>query len=98
VVTHHELGYRYVPESGNWHDGTCTRKIEAFSAATFRVEPAVAQPAPPPDPYVRNERLRFLGNQSLGTTLAHHFCCPAWPPQRAWRLLGVGRTYVSNSF
>jgi hypothetical protein len=34
VVTHHELWYRYVPESGNWHDGTCTRKIEAFSAAT----------------------------------------------------------------
>ena len=34
VVTQHELWYRYVPESGNWHDGTCTRKIEAFSAAT----------------------------------------------------------------
>ena len=34
VVTHHELWYRYVPESGNWHDGTFTRKIEAFSAAT----------------------------------------------------------------
>jgi len=25
VVTHLELWYRYVPESGNWHDGTCTR-------------------------------------------------------------------------
>lgn len=25
VVTHHELWYRYVPESGHWHDGTCTR-------------------------------------------------------------------------
>jgi hypothetical protein len=34
VVTHHELWYRYVPESGHWYDGTCTRKIEAFSAAT----------------------------------------------------------------
>src|SRR5262245_46446457 len=34
VVTHHALWYRYVPESGNWHDGTFTRKIEAFSAAT----------------------------------------------------------------
>ena len=34
AVTQHELWYRYVPESGNWHDGTCTRKIEAFSAAT----------------------------------------------------------------
>ena len=31
-VTRHELWYRYVPESGNWHDGTCTRKIEAFSS------------------------------------------------------------------
>src|SRR6266446_6770418 len=29
-------------------------------------------PGPPTDPYVRNERIRFLGNQSLGTTLAHH--------------------------
>ncbi len=31
---HHALWYRYVPESGNWHDGTFTRKIEPFSAAT----------------------------------------------------------------
>ena len=37
----------------------------------FRVEPVLTHPAPP-DPYVRNERIRFLGNQSLGTTLAHH--------------------------
>ena len=35
MVTHHELWYRYVPESGHWYDGTCTRKIEAFSAATY---------------------------------------------------------------
>jgi hypothetical protein len=34
AVTRHELWYRYVPASGNGHDGTCTRKIEAFSAAT----------------------------------------------------------------
>ncbi len=27
---------------------------------------------PPTDPYVRNERIRFLGHQSCGTTLAHH--------------------------
>ena len=25
VVTHHGLWYRYVSESGNWHDGTFTR-------------------------------------------------------------------------
>src|SRR5213080_2426802 len=27
---------------------------------------------PPTDPDVRNERIRFLGHQSGGTTLAHH--------------------------
>ncbi len=29
----HELWYRYVPESGNWHDGTFTRWIAALPAA-----------------------------------------------------------------
>jgi hypothetical protein len=33
VVTLHELWYRYMPESGNWHDGTFTRWIGALSAA-----------------------------------------------------------------
>ncbi len=33
AVTHHELWYRYVPESGNWHGGTLTRWIAALSAA-----------------------------------------------------------------
>src|SRR5205807_1007785 len=28
--------------------------------------------SPPTDPYVRNERIRFLGHQRFGTTLAHH--------------------------
>ena len=28
--------------------------------------------SPPTDPYVRNERIRFFGHQSFGTTLAHH--------------------------
>ena len=32
-VTLHEQWYRYVPESGNWHGGTCTRWITALSAA-----------------------------------------------------------------
>jgi hypothetical protein len=27
---------------------------------------------PPTDPDVRNSRIRFLGSQSFGTTLAHH--------------------------
>ena len=30
-----ELWYRYVPESGNWHDGTFTRWIAALSAASW---------------------------------------------------------------
>ncbi len=29
----HELWYRYMPESGNWHGGTFTRWIAALSAA-----------------------------------------------------------------
>ena len=33
AVTHHELWYRYVPESGNWHGGTLTRWMAALSAA-----------------------------------------------------------------
>ena len=33
AVTHHDLWYRYVPESGNWHGGTLTRWIAALSAA-----------------------------------------------------------------
>jgi hypothetical protein len=33
VVTHHELWYRYVTESGNWHGGTLTRWMAALSAA-----------------------------------------------------------------
>ncbi len=35
-VTCVELWYRYVPESGNWHDGTFTHWIVALSAATLR--------------------------------------------------------------
>ena len=33
VVAQHELWYRYMPESGNWHGGTFTRWIAALSAA-----------------------------------------------------------------
>ena len=29
----HGLWYRYVPESGNWHGGTLTRRLVALSAA-----------------------------------------------------------------
>jgi len=32
--------------------------------------------APPTDPYVRVSLIRFLGIQSLGTTLAHNFAAP----------------------
>ena len=37
AVTHHELWYRYVPESGNWHGGTLTRRIAALSAAPLSI-------------------------------------------------------------
>ena len=40
-----------------------------IQAQQTRRRPRVAAPT---DPYVRNERIRFLGNQSLGTSLAHH--------------------------
>jgi len=33
AVTRHELWYRYMPESGNWHGGTLTRWIAALPAA-----------------------------------------------------------------
>jgi len=33
AVTHHELWYRYVPESGDWHGGNLTRWMAALSAA-----------------------------------------------------------------
>ena len=29
-----ELWYRYVPDAGNWHGGTCTHWTMALSAAT----------------------------------------------------------------
>ena len=35
-VTHHELWYRYMPESGNWHGRTFTCWIAALSAAPYR--------------------------------------------------------------
>jgi hypothetical protein len=57
----------------------------------FRVEPMVTHPAPPTDPDVRNELIRFLGNQSVGTTLAHHFTA-LQTTQMLWTILGVGRT------
>jgi len=33
MVTPSEMWHHYVPESGNWHDGTFTRWIAALSAA-----------------------------------------------------------------
>jgi len=37
AVTQHELWYRYVPESGNWHGGIRTRWIAALSAAPLSI-------------------------------------------------------------
>jgi hypothetical protein len=38
VVTDPKHWHRYVPESGNWHGGTCTRWIAALSAAPVSLE------------------------------------------------------------
>ena len=67
VVTHHALWYRSVPESGNWHDGTCTRKIEAFSAATCPGRIGDCSTNPPTEPDVRISLLRFLGTARFYT-------------------------------
>src|SRR6266568_3486824 len=66
-------------------DARHERRLEGVG---FRVEPVVTQPAPPPDPDVRHERIRFLGSQSCGTTLAHH--CAALHGQIRW----CGRSWV----
>src|SRR5436309_4998199 len=57
----------------------------------------VTQPAPPTDPDVRNERIRFLGSQSVGTTLAHH-CAARQTTQMLWTIWGVGKTSIASSF
>ena len=53
--------------------------------------------SPPTDPYVRNERIRFLGNPSLGTTLVHH-CAALQAVQMLWTIWGMGRTSVASTF
>ena len=67
VVTRHELWYRYVPESGKWHDGTCTRKIEVFSAATCPGRIGDYSTNPPTDPDVKIALIRFLGTARFHT-------------------------------
>ena len=51
LVTCPEMWYHYMPESGNWHDGTFTRWIVALSAApaTFTPEAAWAVNRLPPN-------------------------------------------------
>jgi len=46
-------------------------------------------PGPPTDPYVRHARIRFLGNQRLGTTLAHP-CATLHGPSDGVDDLGCG--------
>jgi hypothetical protein len=43
LVTCPEMWYHYMPESGNWHDGTFTRWIVALSAAPATFMPDAAQ-------------------------------------------------------
>ena len=52
--------------------------------------PACWLGALPTDPHVRDERIRFLGSQSVGTTLAHH-CAALQTAPMLWTILGVGK-------
>jgi len=53
--------------------------------------------ATPTDPDVRDERIQFLGSQSVGMPLAHP-CAALHGRQRLWTLLGVGRTSGASRF
>src|SRR5207249_9337957 len=71
--------------------GTGTERSASGAAAVRRRFPGRASgypTGPPTDPDVRNERIRFLGSQSCGTTLAHH--CAALHGQIRW----CGRSWV----
>jgi hypothetical protein len=59
--------------------------------------PSMFLGATPTDPDVRDERIRFLGSQSVGMPLAHH-CAALHGRQMLWTLLGVGRPDVASSF
>ena len=59
--------------------------------------PSMFLGATPTDPDVRDERIRFLGSQSVGMPLAHH-CATLHDRQMLWTILGMGRTYVASSF
>jgi len=54
-------------------------------------------PGPPTDPDVSDSLIRFLGSQSFGMPLAHHYAA-LHGRQMLWTILGVGRTYVASSF
>ena len=77
--------------------------VQLASQSTLR--PRVAVPGradgyptgPPTDPDVRNARIRFLGSQSVGTTLAHHFAA-LQTTQMVWTILGVGNTSIASRF
>ena len=43
VVTDPKHWHRYVPEAGNWHGGTCTRRIAALSAAPVPLSAPMAE-------------------------------------------------------
>ena len=64
VVAHHELWYRYMPESGNWHDGTFTRWIAALSAAPAAFNGCVLHEIPGAS-FLSISLLLFVGVRAL---------------------------------
>ena len=72
-------------------------KKPALWAVGFRVEPVVTHPAPP---QTRTCAINAYGS-SVTRVSAPLWCItvlPCMANQMVWTILGVGRTYVSNSF
>jgi hypothetical protein len=81
LVTCPGLWHRYMPESGNWHDGTFTRWIAALSAAPHPCYPGSPpirswqfslRPVSQPSPNVHR-----VGNSTLNYEATSRFACAA---------------------
>ncbi len=68
-----EAGYHDPEHHTIWINVSCIHEVRSLLLHEALPGRASGYPTgPPTDPYVRNERIRFLGNQSFGTSLAHH--------------------------
>ncbi len=52
---------------------------------------------PPTDPDVNDLLIRFVGDQSLGTTLPHDFAALRTRRQMPWTILGLGKGKTSSN-